>query len=139
MWQRVASWCGALVVICLLVSPAAAQKPKEKKVKEKPSPYVIMVVGEEPRAVKQSEVKAEEKRIGDEYKAALEQYRQRKKEAAKNKEKITDPEPKKPKFIYVGGVYPTQEKADEAIELWREKQQEAKDAAAAKGGGKKKR
>jgi hypothetical protein len=89
--------------------------------RDKPTSYAIVDVGGEMKIVEKSELSEMRKRADDNYRQAVKDHAQARKDAAKKKEKFTDPRPQKATIKTVGPIFKSKEKAGEYLQKMREK------------------
>ncbi|MCB9881886.1 MAG: hypothetical protein H6834_08860 [Planctomycetes bacterium] len=104
-----------LIALLGLAAPVTAQD------KTKKDPFVVVETSGEFQTMKKSEVAEYKKRVEAEYKEAVKAHDEAKKEAAKKKEKFTQPKPAKPAVKAHGGTFETEQEAADYIQKVKSK------------------
>lgn len=119
MRQRIAVRSLALLLLALFVAPLAAQddpKPtKEPKVKK--ATLVVVRVDDRFEVLEKTKVAEFKKASATRYKNELAGWNDRKKRAKKDKQRFTEPKPKKEKVKVFAKTFDDREKADAFIKL----------------------
>ncbi len=119
----------ALLALGISVLCAATRRAESAQPKEKKESFAVVQVDAEYAVVRKAELKDFQKALSEKFAAAVKAHQQARKDAVKNKEKFTEPAPRRPKVRTLPKVFDSEEAASAFVQQLKEEEERKKAAA----------